>query len=134
MDAIVFSASSGNSKACVRIAGDTRWETSAAFARWAAANGYLSAEGAAFAAGATPWDALGGGALQGREGSVLLLVGEGATSDATSAVAASGGATSIKFLGGMSAVNSKSRMATVEDLGLSICNSLRWLHRKSECF
>ena len=55
-----------------RVAGDTRYETSAAFAEWAVDEG-MSYDGLAIATGTNFPDALAGSALCGRAGSVLLL-------------------------------------------------------------
>ena len=108
----------GNAGSCKRIAGAHRYATSALVAKWAVSQGYLGWDGAAFVAGYIPYDSLGGGALQGRQGSVLLLVDEGYTSDAASAVKA-GGASSIKFFGDKPSVSMKTRLDLADRLGIS---------------
>ena len=61
-----------------RFAGEDRYDTSVRVAKWGLSNGRLDSwNGAAFATGQNPADALGGGALQGRERSPLLLVDDG---------------------------------------------------------
>ena len=100
-----------------RIAGENRYQTSAEVAEWAVGKGYLSWDGAAFATGELPYDSLGGGALQGREGSVLLLVDEGWQGYALDALSSHGGASSIKFFGGEPSVSMSTRMEIADRLG-----------------
>ena len=100
-----------------RIAGSDRYETSVGVAEWAVSRGYLSWDGAAFATGELPYDSLGGGALQGREGSVLLLVDEGCQGCALDALSSNGGASSIKFFGGEPSISMSTRMEIADRLG-----------------
>ncbi|WP_139653429.1 cell wall-binding repeat-containing protein [Raoultibacter phocaeensis] len=72
------SAAAAASGRTERFAGADRYDTSARVAKWGIQNGFLGSwEGSAFATGQNPADALGGGALQGRERSPLLLVDDG---------------------------------------------------------
>ncbi len=127
MDAIACSASASPSyapdtdagNACVRIAGADRYATSAEFAKWAISKGYLKANGAAFASGDVAWDALGGGVLQGKNGSVLLLVSEGNTTTATGALDASSIKT-MSFLGGKGVILSADRINIAYALGFAL--------------
>ena len=102
---------------CERLAGETRYETSAKLASWAVSEGILSADGAGFASASTPYDALGGGALQGHRKSVLLLVNDGSYSAAVGAVS-SANVASISFFGGDSAISPATRKAISRALGL----------------
>lgn len=61
----------------VRLGGDTRFETSAEIARYAVSSCGMTWDGMAFSSGWVPFDALGGGALQGSRNSVLVLKNEG---------------------------------------------------------
>ena len=100
-----------------RIAGANRYDTSAKVADWSVGRGYLSWDGAAFATGELPYDALGGGALQGREGSVLLLASQGWQGYALDALSSHGGASSIKFFGGEPSISMSTRMEIADRLG-----------------
>ena len=102
-----------------RIAGSDRYETSVGVAEWAVSRGYLSWDGAAFATGELPYDSLGGGALQGREGSVLLLVDEGCQGCALDALSSNGGASSIKFFGGEPSISVQVRSEIMTKLGIA---------------
>lgn len=102
-----------------RLAGETMYDTSAAVAEWSVENGYLSWEGAAFATGRVPYDALAGGALQGSEGSVLLLIDEGYSSALDAAVAAHkiSPVNSIKFFGGEAVLTPATRIEISRGFG-----------------
>lgn len=56
-----------------RLSGATRYETSVKIAQYAVSSLGMSWEGTAFSSGENPYDALGGGAVQGAQGSVLVL-------------------------------------------------------------
>ena len=100
-----------------RLAGADRYATSAAIATWAVGNGYLSWDKAAFATGSKPYDALGGGALQGESGSVMLLVDEGAL-ETIDAMRHSGSAIgSVRFFGDKASVSASVRMYVADVLG-----------------
>lgn len=82
----------------VRLGGDTRFETSIEIARYAVSNCGMTWDGMAFASGYAPYDALGGGALQGSLNSVLVLKNPG---DTTGACIPSGSnPTSYRYFGG----------------------------------
>ena len=70
-----------------RLSGDTRYETSVAIARYAVSKCGMAWDGMAFTSGQSPYDALGGGALQGSRNTVLVLKNEG---DSTGACMLSG--------------------------------------------
>lgn len=94
---------------CERAAGADQYATSAAVANWAVDNGILSWNGAAFASGALPYDALAGSVLQGKTKSALLLVG-GAPSTTVDAAAKHASAIStIRYFGGASAISGRMR-------------------------
>ena len=99
-----------------RLAGENRYETSAKVASWATSNSYLTWNNAAFTTGAVPYDALGGGALQGTRGAVMLLVDDGYTSDAANVVR-NRDITSISFFGGTNAISQQTRNAMVVAVG-----------------
>ena len=102
-----------------RIAGANRYDTSAKVADWSVGRGYLSWDGAAFATGELPYDALGGGALQGREGSVLLLASQGWQGYALDALSSHGGASSIKFFGGYPSISVQVRSEIMTKLDIA---------------
>lgn len=118
LDATVI-ASGGSYSDVVRIAGESLYDTSAAVARWAVQEGLLSWDGAAFATGRFPYDALAGGAVQGKEKSVLLLVDEGQYAALDAVVDAGEVVSSIKFLGGRAVVTPVTRLRITAALGLS---------------
>lgn len=97
--------------ATVRLGGADRYEASANFAEWAADEGLLAWEGAAFTTGAKPYDALTGCSLQGRERSVMLLINGGDSLPVTKFV--SSGSRSLKFFGGTASVPEAWRTAIV---------------------
>lgn len=88
--------------------GDNRYETSVAIAEYCTSEGYLTWDGVALASGENFPDALAGSVLQGRTGSVMLLVDDAdanvstttsALSDATSEI------TGVRIFGGTSSVS-----------------------------
>lgn len=99
-----------------RVSGADRYATSRALASKAIAYGWLARNNAAFATGSSPWDALGGGALQGRDNSVLILIGDGWT-DAPATLAK--GASSVRIFGGKHAVSSAVRLDLADKLGIA---------------
>ena len=113
------------SYSCDRLAGETRYETSAKLASWAVSKGILSADGAGFASASSPYDALGGGALQGHRGSVLLLVNDGSYSAAVGSLS-SGGVGSISFFGGDNAISANTREGIAGALGISVDKSVTY--------
>lgn len=116
----VTSLATGTSKGVKRVSGSDRYATSAAFAEWAVSKGYLKWDSAAFASGNSAADSLGGGALQGKEGSVLLLVHDVANNPGIiSAKASKTKFTSVKFFGGKAAVPMTVRMDVADKLGFA---------------
>ena len=102
-----------------RFAGEDRYDTSVRVAKWGLSNGRLDSwNGAAFATGQNPADALGGGALQGRERSPLLLVDDGWCGYATNAMKGSK-VDYVKFFGDTPSVSSSSRVAIISALNLA---------------
>lgn len=83
--------------AVTQLAGVDRYETSRKIASYAVSQG-MSWEGVAFASGSVPFDALGGGPVQGKANSVIVLAEEGDYHYAP-AVPFSG-QPSVKFFGG----------------------------------
>lgn len=77
---------SGNGDACLRLAGTSMYDTNVAIANWAVSNMGMKWDGAAFASGSLPYDALAGSVLQGKKRAPILLVG-GAPSVTVDAVA-----------------------------------------------
>ena len=103
-----------------RLAGADRYATSAAIATWAVGNGYLSWDKAAFATGSKPYDALGGGALQGESGSVMLLVDEGAFVAADALIANSDMVSTLRFFGDTKSVSAATRHYILSSVGESL--------------
>lgn len=111
----------GGSSKVVRRGGDTRYATSALIAEWMVAQQYLTWDNAAFATGELAYDALGGGAAQGRAKSVVLLVGNGNTVAADTLIKNKGSVnTSIRFYGGYPSIPVKMRTYIAKGLGISM--------------
>lgn len=87
----VAARASGSGDACLRLAGSSMYDTNVAVAKWAVAEMGMKWDGAAFASGSVPYDALAGSVLQGRKDSLILLVGSApsATVDAVARKASS---------------------------------------------
>ena len=101
-----------------RLGGSTRYETSVLIAEYAVEAGILTWDKVAIATGTNYPDALAGAALQGADGAVLLLVASG-HEDAIDAIGeAADSITSVRILGGTSAVS--------EDLEASLISALGW--------
>ena len=98
-----------------RIWGQDRYSTSRNLASKAISNGWLSKNNAAFASGSAPWDSLGGAALQGLHGSVLILVGKDKPTEATRIIS---GASTVKVFGGKAVVPSAVRLDIADSLGI----------------
>lgn len=84
----------------VRLGGPTRYETSELVAAYAVNEAGMSWNGMAFTSGIKPFDALGGGAAQGRLGSVLVLRDENTTAYQSKLSLPCSRPSSIRFLGG----------------------------------
>ena len=100
-----------------RLSGSTRYETSAAVATYAVKNLGFRWDGAAFTSGQTPYDALAGGPLQGKNRSVLLLADGGSTASVSS-VPKQSITSNIAFLGGYASVPITTRVRICTHLGL----------------
>lgn len=102
----------------VRLWGQTRYETSAAIARYAVENCGFTWDGLAFTSGIAPFDALGGGVVQGKEKSVLLLADEGSMGNAgirsNDAVV-----NTVKFFGGEAVFTATTRAEACKSLGMT---------------
>lgn len=101
----------------VRLGGADRYQTSQEIARYAVKNLGFSWDNVAFASGEGPYDSLGGGVVQGKERSVLLLA-DGTNSDSVNVINQSGGSvsTGLKFFG--------STVVVPADVRENICNAL----------
>ena len=105
----------------VRLSGQTRYETSAAIARYAVKNLGFSWNGLAFASGQSPYDALCGSVIQGREKSVLLLADEWMLDNAS--VTDDSGVDSVKFFGGDAVLSATARAKICKALGVTYSGS-----------
>ena len=101
-----------------RLAGPTQYETSAAIAEWAVSSQGFTWSSPAFATGLSPYDGLAGAVLQGEARSPLLLVSgyDSAVFDVVESAAAS--VVSIRFLGGESAIDMRTRMGIADRLSI----------------
>lgn len=103
----------------VRLGGADRYATSEKIAEYAVKNLGFKWDGAAFASGRGPYDALGGGAVQGKEKSVLLLADE-VSSSSVNVITRNGGSisTNLKFFGSTVVVPGEVRSAICSKLGV----------------
>ena len=101
----------------VRLGGDDRYQTSQEIAKYAVKNLGFSWDNVAFASGEGPYDSLGGGVVQGKERSVLLLA-DGTNSSSVNVIKQSGGSvsTGLKFFG--------STVVVPADVRSKICSTL----------
>lgn len=108
----VASASGGGSSQ--RFAGADRYDTSVRVAKWGISAGVLSGwNGVAFTTGQKPVDALGGGALQGREAAPLVLVDDGWCGYAMQNM---GGVSAVKVFGDRYSVSGSIRMEIADNV------------------
>ena len=114
---VAFAGSVSSSGQATRLAGDTRYDTSALVAEWSVKSRGFTWDGCAFTTASLPYDALAGSVLQGRERSVILLVDSGSSSTVAKAAANRGSITRIKFFGGTLSISNGARMAIVRALG-----------------
>ena len=103
-----------------RLGGTDRYLTSMAIAKYAVANLGFAWDGVAFASGRGPYDSLGGGVVQGKEKSVLLLADE-VDSDSVDVISQNGGrvSTCLKFFGSSVVVPVNVRSKICLNLGFS---------------
>ena len=114
-----LSSGAGGAGSTKRLAGSDRYSTSAAIASWAVNDAKcLKWDDAAFATGTSPNDALGGGALQGKDKSVLLLVADIPNNPVIAAVD-KGQVSTVKFFGGKPSVPMTVRMDIADKFGFS---------------
>ena len=95
-----------------RIAGSNRYETAALVAEYGVSQSGLGWDGVAFATGENFPDALAGGVLQGRAGSVMLLTPSDtlAPSDRAALIAHGNAISEVRFFGGTAAVSTSVRL------------------------
>ncbi|QOS67154.1 cell wall-binding repeat-containing protein [Eggerthella guodeyinii] len=108
-----------NDGSYTRLAGVTQYETSAKVATWATSSQGLSWDNLAFATGLVPYDALAGSVLQGRSGSVLLLIDGSNTAALSAAAQQKDSIDHVRFLGGTAVVPQSMRDTIVSTLGIS---------------
>lgn len=107
----------GNGDGCLRLAGDSMYDTNVAVAKWAVNDAGMKWDGAAFASGALPYDALAGAVLQGENGSLIMLVGD-APSVTVDAVARNAGSVdSCTIFGGEGIIGPNMRKYISYSLG-----------------
>ena len=110
----------GGASNVVRLGGADRYQTSAKIAEWMVSQGYLSWDNAAFTTGELAYDSLGGGAAQGRDNSVVLLVGW-STAAADKLIANKGSVrTSLRFYGGYPSISVSTRSYIAKGLGITM--------------
>lgn len=103
----------------VRLGGTDRYATSQAIAEYAVKNLGFAWDGAAFASGRGPYDSLGGGVVQGKEKSILLLADEVDSSSVNVITRNGGKVSSIKFFGSTVVVPSDVRSDICATLNIS---------------
>lgn len=109
----------------IRIAGQTRYNTSILFARWAIGQGALTMNNVVFTTGQNYPDALSGGPLAGRDASCMLLVNnsDATVSNVGSYVSSYAESVSEAYiLGGANAVSWNTAGRLSKSLGLALTN------------
>lgn len=109
VEAITALASDASIPNAIRLGGANRYETSELVASWCVSEGYLSWDGAAFASGSVPFDALAGGVLQGKRGAVMLLADNANSSTIGAFASKTSQIVRYCFLGGTGAISSNLR-------------------------
>ena len=111
--------SSARGGTTVRLGGATRYQTGMAIAEYAVKHLGFTWDGAAFASGQGPYDALGGGAVQGKERSVLLLA-DGTDASSVDVITRNGGSVDacVKFFGSTVVVPAETRSQICAKLGI----------------
>lgn len=109
-----------------RLAGEDRYETSYAIAQYAVSSLGMSWDGTAFTSGNAPYDALGGGPVQGSENSVICLKDE--NSSHSSSLPWSSKPSHFKFFGGTSVFPNafKARIALLAGFSFSDVEGLSY--------
>ncbi len=102
-----------------RVSGVDRYGTSAALANWADGLGYLDWTQAAVTNGSSGADALVGGVLQGKSGSMMLLVSGSSTSTISLLSEHADEVEQIRFLGGPATMGDDVVAAIVDALGIA---------------
>lgn len=116
------SIASSRGGSIARLAGATRYETSAEVGKYAVKNLGFSWDGVAFTSGQLPYDALAGAPMQGRYKHPLLLADSAST---TSSRAAKGSVKStLTFFGGYSAIPVAARVSVCAELGFSLYSNV----------
>ena len=113
---VSFAGSVSSSGSAVRLAGDTRYDTSALVADWSVKNRGFVWDGCAFTTASLPYDALAGSVMQGKARSVILLVDSGSSPTVASAASNRGSISRIKFFGGPMSVSISTRNAIISQL------------------
>ena len=90
----------GSASACARLSGPSLFDTNVAVAEWMVSHAGMKWDGLAFASASGPYDALSGAAVQGRRGSVLLLVGDALSPTISAAASHAGSMRGYSLFGG----------------------------------
>lgn len=115
----VSAVAQANGGSARRIWGNTRYETSLDIATYAVDSCGFTWDGVAFASGEAPYDALGGGAVQGRAKSVLILATEGNLLSVAKNLPFSLVKTGLKFFGGTNVFSASVRSSLCNYFGLT---------------
>lgn len=110
-----------------RLGGSDRYSTSFEIAKYAVSKLGFTWNGLAFASGQGPYDSLGGGVVQGRSNTVLLLADSVGGSATAHSAAQSGakGVSSVKFFGSPAVVPINTRVEICRHLGISAYGNVR---------
>lgn len=134
LEALTMASSSDSMSKAVRLAGVDRYETNALVARWCVDQGYLAWNSLAFASGSLPYDALGGGVVQGKRRAVLLMADHVSDSSIAAAVANRASLSTITYFGSTAAVSDHLRKEIEYRLGWyapSVSEVLNWIELAS---
>ena len=124
--AYLSSESSSRGGGTVRFGGPDRYNTSMEVAQYAVANLGFTWDGVAFASGLGPYDSLGGGVVQGKERSVILLA-DSVSSSSVDIIGRNGGKveTALKFFGSLNSISAATRTSICAKLGFPYYQNVR---------
>lgn len=112
----ISALSSGSGNSCVRLAGQSAYDTNASVASWAVGNAGMTWDKVAIASGVVPYDALAGAPLQAKRGSVIILVGSAPSVSVDALAKHSSSVKSVTYFGGTGII--KPAMRTYVDYSL----------------
>lgn len=113
----VSALAGGSDGGCLRLAGNSMYDTNVVVANWAVGEAGMKWDGAAFASGTLPYDALAGAVLQGENRSLIMLVGSAPSVTVDAVARKAGSIDSCVVFGGEGIIKSNMRKYITYSLG-----------------